>query len=48
MSVFCCWSAGWNWDNFTAEANTGKGLKVRSYMKPLFKYFVPLCIKYGA
>ena len=35
---------GWGWDAFITEANTGKGLKVKQWMKPLFKYFVPVCI----
>ena len=44
FSIFCCYKLGWGWDNFVAEANTGKGLKVKAWMKPLFKYFVPLCV----
>ena len=27
-----------------AEANAGKGLKVQNWMKPIFKYFVPICV----
>ncbi len=26
------------------EANTGKGLKIKLWMKPIFKYFVPAAI----
>ena len=44
FSVFCSWKIGWGWDNFIKEANTGKGLKVKNWMKPIFKYFVPLCV----
>ena len=44
ISVFCCYRIGWGWDNFVEEANTGKGLKVKAWMKPIFKYFVPACI----
>ena len=44
FSVFCCYKVGWGWDNFLAEANAGKGMKVQTWMKPIFKYFVPLCI----
>ncbi len=44
ISVFCCYRIGWGWDNFVEEANTGKGLKVRGWMKPIFKFFVPACI----
>ena len=44
FSVFCCFKFGWGWDNFIAEANAGKGLKVKGWMKPIFKYFVPICV----
>ena len=43
--LFCCskrW--GWGWDNFVAEANTGKGMKVKQWMKPLFCYVAPIAI----
>jgi len=44
FSIFCCYKKGWGWDAFVAEANTGKGLKVKNWMKPVFKYFVPVCV----
>ena len=44
FSVFCCYKIGWGWDKFIAEANAGKGLKVQSWMKPIFMYFVPICV----
>ena len=44
FSVFCCYKIGWGWDNFLAEANAGKGLKVRNWMKPIFCHFVPICV----
>ena len=44
FSIFCCYKIGWGWDNFIAEANAGKGLKVKNWMKPIFKYLVPICI----
>ena len=44
FSIFCCYKIGWGWDNFIAEANAGKGLKVQPWMKPIFKYFVPICV----
>lgn len=43
-AVFCCYKFGWGWDNFVAEANAGSGLKVQKWMKPLFKYIVPVVI----
>ena len=43
--IFCCNKRyGWGWENFLAEANTGKGLKVRNWMKPIFCYLVPVAI----
>ena len=43
--VFCCSKRyGWGWENFLAEANAGKGLKVKNWMKPIFCYLVPLAI----
>jgi len=43
--VFCCNKRyGWGWDKFIAEANAGKGLKVKSWMKPIFCYIVPIAI----
>ncbi len=45
IAVFCCSKRfGWGWDKFVAEANTGKGLKVQAWMKPIFMYVVPIAI----
>ena len=45
FAIFCCNSRyGWGWDNLVAEANTGKGLKVQQWMKPIFCYVVPVAI----
>ena len=44
FSLFCCFKFGWGWDKLIEEANAGKGLKVKPWMKPIFKYFVPLCV----
>ncbi len=44
FALFCCNSFGWGWDSFVAEANAGKGLKVQQWMKPLFRYIVPVVI----
>ena len=43
--IFCCNKRyGWGWENFLAEANTGKGLKVKNWMKPIFCYVVPVAV----
>ena len=43
--IFCCNKRyGWGWENFLKEANTGKGLQVKNWMKPVFCYLVPAAI----
>ncbi len=45
FALFCCSDRfGWGWDNFIAEANAGEGMKVKSWMKPIFKYVVPIAV----
>ena len=45
IALFCCSTRfGWGWENFKAEANTGKGLKVQDWMKPVFQFVVPVGI----
>lgn len=40
--LFCSLKTGWGWDNFIAEANTGKkGIKFPSWMRLYFKYVIP-------
>lgn len=46
LALFCCNKFGWGWDNFIKEANTGKGLKVQSWMKPLFRFVLPIIIAF--
>ncbi len=43
--LFCCSKRyGWGWENFLQEANTGAGLKVKNWMRPLFTWFAPAAI----
>jgi len=45
FAIFCCNKRyGWGWDKFVEEANTGEGLKVQQWMKPIFCYVVPVAI----
>ena len=44
FAVFCCNKFGWGWENFVAEANTGSGPKVKDWMKPIFRFFVPAMV----
>lgn len=44
FALFCCSRRGWGWDNFIQEANAGKGLKVKNWMKPIFCIVVPVAV----
>ena len=44
IALFCCNKFGWGWDKFVDEANAGKGWMVKSWMKPVFRYVVPVVI----
>ncbi len=46
FALFCCNKFGWGWDKFLEEANAGVGMKVRNWMKPIFRYFVPVVIAF--
>ncbi len=42
--IFCTWRYGWGWKNFTDEANSGKGVKVKNWMRVYMKYVLPLMV----
>ena len=42
--LFCVSKRGWGWENFTEEANTGKGLKIQKWMRVYITYILPLII----
>lgn len=42
--IFCTARKGWGFDSFMSAANTGKGLKVKRWMKPYFTYVLPVAI----
>lgn len=42
--LFCVTKYGWGWDNFKAEANTGKGIKVKNWMRVYLTYILPFII----
>jgi NSS family neurotransmitter:Na+ symporter len=46
FALFCCNKFGWGWDNFIAEANAGKGWKVKQWMKPIFQFVVPVVVAF--
>ena len=42
--LFCTSRYGWGWKNFKEEANLGKGLKVRNWMRLYVTYALPLIV----
>ncbi|MBQ7784152.1 MAG: sodium-dependent transporter [Oscillospiraceae bacterium] len=40
--LFCTLKKGWGWEKFTAEANEGKGLKVKNWMRGYMTYVLPV------
>ncbi len=42
--LFCTLRYGWGWENYFAEVNTGKGLKLPQWLKPYLSYGLPLII----
>ena len=44
VAIFCCYDIGWGWDNFVREVNTGTGVKLPPWMKPICKFVVPAAI----
>ncbi len=42
--LFCVTKAGWGWDNFINEANTGKGFKLKNWLRPYMTCVLPCII----
>lgn len=42
--LFCVSKKGWGWDNFVNEANSGKGVKVKKFMKGYMTYVLPIIV----
>lgn len=42
--LFCVTKKGWGFENFLNEANAGKGLKLKSCMKPYLTFVLPVLI----
>ena len=40
--MFCTTRYGWGWDNFVAEADTGKGMKFPRYLRGYLTYVLPI------
>ncbi len=44
LILFCVTKKGWGWDNYTNEVNTGKGLKLKNFMKGYITYILPVMV----
>lgn len=42
--LFCVSRYGWGWKNFTEEANSGKGLQIKPWMRRYMTYVLPLIV----
>ena len=42
--LFCTTRYGWGWDNFLAEANEGRGLKLARWLRPYMTYVLPVIV----
>ena len=42
--LFCTTRYGWGWKNFTAEANTGKGAKIKNWMRVYMTFVLPILV----
>ena len=42
--LFCTRKKAWGWDNFVTEANTGRGMKIKKWMKGYISYVLPVII----
>ncbi len=42
--LFCTLRYGWGWDNFVKEANSGKGLKVKPWMRWYMTIAIPIMV----
>ena len=44
--LFCVTRYGWGWENYTREANTGDGMKVRPWMRAYMTWVLPLIVAF--
>ena len=40
--LFCTGKKAWGWENYTQEANTGKGLRIQKWMRGYMTYILPV------
>ena len=44
LTLFCTMKKGWSWDNYISEVNTGKGMKMKNFMRGYMTYILPVMI----
>jgi NSS family neurotransmitter:Na+ symporter len=44
LALFVSYGFGWGWEAFREEASAGRGAKLPSWSRPLFRYIVPALI----
>ena len=44
MVLFCSYRFGWGFDNYQKEANTGKGVRIPSFLKYYFRFVLPILV----
>lgn len=44
LTLFCTMKKGWSWDNYIGEVNTGKGMKMKNFMRGYMTYILPVMI----
>ena len=42
--IFCTWKWGWGFDAYLEETNQGKGLRIGRWLRPYFRYVLPVLI----
>ena len=42
--LFCVLKKGWGWDNYMNEVNTGRGLKMKGFMRDYVTYVLPVLV----
>ena len=44
LTLFCTMKKGWGWENYISEVNTGKGMKMKKFMRGYMTYILPVMI----
>ena len=44
LILFCTSKKGWGWDNYLNEVNTGKGMKLKGFVRGYMTYVLPVMV----